>query len=215
MEEEASKKENKFCMKLHTSGSSGMPLYVLFTPKEYASDIANVLRSMIVAGYNPFLGKTLTEVDSSSEDVGYKTFIQRLGILRREIFDEDCEAEEIIKIVNQYRPNLIRMYKSELVRVAIYAEQNGIDFYKPDYHLVLGENVDNISERVISNKWGGKLINLYGCVENGAIAVKKPGDDKYLVHDDACILNVYDSNNKLSNRGGELYLLPCININFH
>lgn len=213
MEEEIAKKENESCVKIHTSGSSGMPLSVLFTPKEYASDIANVLRSMMVAGYNPFFGKTLTEIDSSSEDVGYKTFIQRLGILKREIFDEDWEAEEIIKIVNQYKPNLIRMYKSEMLRVAIYAEQNGIEFYHPDYHLVLGENVDEISERVIRNNWGGKLINLYGCVENGSIAVKKPGDDKYLIQDDACILNVYSSNNQLCD-SGKVILTTLYKYNF-
>lgn len=217
MDEEKAKDENKGCMGLRTSGSSGMPLEVMVTPKEYARDIANVLRSMIVAGYNPFFGKTMTEKDSSSEDVGYKTFIQKLGILRREIFNEDLEAGKIIELVNSFEPNIVRMYKSEMLRVAIYAENNQISFHNPDYMLAIGENIDDVSAQVIERNWGGKLINLYGCVENGSIAVKKPGSNKYLLFDDACIVNVYNDNNELAEEGRVIlttlykYRFPLIN----
>lgn len=199
--EEKNKEENKACMIMQTSGSSGKPLEVLNTPFEYAKDVANILRSWLVCGANPFWLKTVTEADNSSETVGYETFIQKLGILRREIVNEDDEEEKIIGFINEYKPNILRMYKSELVRVGIYAKKKHIKMHQPDYYVVLGENVDEISERVLREMYGEGLINLYGCVEAGGIAVRLPGDRDYEVFEDAVALNIYDENNKLTNRG--------------
>lgn len=201
MLEEKDKEENKACMIMQTSGSSGKPLEVLNTPFEYAKDVANILRSWMTCGANPFSLKTVTEADDSSETVGYKTFIQKLGILRREIINENDEEEKIINFINEYKPNILRMYKSELVRVGIYAKKNRIKLHKPDYYVVLGENVDMVSEHVLRDMYGEGLINLYGCVEAGGIAVKKPGNKYYEVFEDAVVLNIYDENNKLSDKG--------------
>ncbi len=195
------KEENRACMIMQTSGSSGKPLEVLNTPFEYAKDVANILRSWLVCGANPFWLKTITEADDSSETVGYKTFIQKLGILRREIINENDDEQNIINFINEYKPNILRMYKSELVRVGIYAKKKHIKMHKPDYYVVLGENVDEVSERVLREMYGKGLINLYGCVEAGGIAVRRPGNNYYEVFEDAVALNIYDENNKLSDKG--------------
>ena len=201
MLEEIDKEENRACMIMQTSGSSGKPLEVLNTPFEYAKDVANILRSWLVCGANPFWLKTITEADDSSETVGYKTFIQKLGILRREIINENDDEQNIINFINEYKPNILRMYKSELVRVGIYAKKKHIKMHKPDYYVVLGENVDEVSERVLREMYGKGLINLYGCVEAGGIAVRRPGNNYYEVFEDAVALNIYDENNKLSDKG--------------
>ena len=201
MLEEIDKEENRACMIMETSGSSGKPLEVLNTPFEYAKDVANILRSWLVCGANPFWLKTITEADDSSETVGYKTFIQKLGILRREIINENDDEQNIINFINEYKPNILRMYKSELVRVGIYAKKKHIKMHKPDYYVVLGENVDEVSERVLREMYGKGLINLYGCVEAGGIAVRRPGNNYYEVFEDAVALNIYDENNKLSDKG--------------
>ena len=201
MIEEKAKAENEKCMIMQTSGSSGKPLEVLNTPFEYAKDVANVLRSWVLVGANPFFLKTITEMDDSSETVGYKTFIQQLGILRREIVNENDDEETIIKAINAYKPNILRFYKSELVRVGLYAKKHGIKMHQPDYYVVLGENVDELSERVLRECYGGGLINVYGCVEAGSIAVRRIGSKDYEVHEDAVAINIYDDNNQLSNKG--------------
>ncbi len=201
MKEEKEKEENRDCMIMQTSGSSGKPLEVLNTPFEYAKDVANVLRSWIFCGANPFWLKTITEADDSSETVGYKTFIQKLGILRREIVNTNDKEENIISFINEYKPNILRMYKSEYVNLGVYAKKNHVKIHQPDYSVVIGENVDVVSERLLHEVYGGGVINLYGCVENGAIAVKKPGSKVYEVFEDVVALNIYDQNNKLSDKG--------------
>lgn len=199
--QEIEKKENKECMIMYTSGSSGKPLKVINTPFEYARDIANLLRMWIYSGANPVFMKTLTERDDSSETVGYKTLIQRMGIMRREIIDEDDEEETIISFINRYKPDILRFYKSELVRIGLFSKRKGIPLYKPKYYIVLGENVDLLSERTLRECYGDGLINLYGCVEAGGIAVKKPHETNYEVFEDAVIINIYGNDSSLSTKG--------------
>lgn len=198
---EKEKPENKECMIMQTSGSSGKPLEVINTPFEYAKDVANVLRSWFFCGANPIFLKTLTEADTSSETVGYKSFIQKMGILRREIVNEDDEEEKLINYINEYKPDILRFYKSELIRVALYARKHNLSMYKPSYYVVLGENVDELSERILREDYGDGLINLYGCVEAGGIAVRKPGGCDYEVFEDAVAINVYNDEDKLSDNG--------------
>lgn len=210
MIEEGMKEENNFCMRASTSGSTGCPMEVICTPAEYAADIANVTRSMMVGGYNPFLGKTLTEMDNSSENVGYKSLIQRMGILRREVVDGNDDEINIIKFINKYKPNLIRMYKSEFMRVAVYAEKHNIKIHSPKYLLAIGENIDEISARVLKKAYGAEIINVYGCVEAGSIAVKKPGNSFYTLLEDACLINIYDSQNRIVRNGHGRVMLTTL-----
>lgn len=204
MNEEQEKSENKLCMMASTSGSTGRPLKVVNTPYEYAIEIANVLRAWIICGYNPFIGKTLTEYDDTSENVGYKSLIQKLGILRREVVDADGVIEEIISTINKFKPDLIRMYKSEFMRIAIYAQKNGVCLHKPHFYCVQGENLDEISAGVLENTFGTHLINLYGCVEAGTIGVKKPKKNNYEILDDIVAVNIYDQNNNLTDEVGRI-----------
>lgn len=202
--EEKLKEQNQHCMLASTSGSSGIPLEVLNTPKEYATDIANLLRAWMVCGYNPFTNITLTSLDETSENVGYKTFIQRLGILRREYVDDRKSAENIIQTINTLHPGLFQMYKSELVRVARYAQENQVEVFKPNFYEISGENVDEISRRIMQKTFGDNLIVIYGCVENGPIAVQRPGWQKYEIFDDMVAVNLYDEEGKLTNEEGRI-----------
>lgn len=49
-----------------TSGSSGIPLMLLVSPKEKAYNMANWFRVMMCAGYNPFTGKTMSRKSAHS-----------------------------------------------------------------------------------------------------------------------------------------------------
>lgn len=201
VESEIKKNDNSNLMCMQTSGSTGKPLKVINTPVEYARDVANVLRSWIYCGANPFFLKTLTDNDESSENVGYKTFVQRLGILRREMIDEDEDEVKIIDFINKYKPDILRLYKSEMVRIALYAEKKKIKMHKPRFYVVLGENVDMLAEKVLIRNYGSGLINIYGCVEAGVIAAKKPGEAFYELFDDAVAINIYNHQGQLSNSG--------------
>ncbi|HCE74027.1 MAG TPA: hypothetical protein DEP67_06160, partial [Lachnospiraceae bacterium] len=51
-----------------TSGSTGKPVSVLFSPREKAYMKANWYRVMLVAGYNPLTGKTMSRINAHDEN---------------------------------------------------------------------------------------------------------------------------------------------------
>ena len=61
-----------------TSGSSGIPLMLLVSPKEKAYNMANWFRVMMCAGYNPFTGKTMSRKSAHSISGGSDTFLQHV-----------------------------------------------------------------------------------------------------------------------------------------
>jgi len=201
MTEEVKKTENENCMKSHTSGSTGVPMTILFTPREYATDVANIIRAWFVSGYNAFTGKTLTRISDHSESIGYKTLIQRMGILRREYVKQFDPEEDIIEIINTYKPNLLQMNKSELMRLAVYSKNNDVKINKPDFYMPLGENVDDISLKTLEEIYGEGLISCYGCAEMGTVCTRIPGRSDFLIYDDMFTVNMYDDNDNLTNEG--------------
>ncbi len=201
---EKKKEKNRLCMLAATSGSTGRPTEILNTPWEYAADIANVMRCWMVCGYRPFFDVTMTELDDSAETVGYRSFIQRLGILRREFINESDTEEKIIETINHYKPGLMHMYKSEFVRVAMYAQEHGLDICNPKFYAISGENIDGVSRRIMRDSFGDNLITIYGCVETGSIGVMKPGKNHYEIMDDLVAVNIYDKDDHITDQEGRI-----------
>ena len=103
-----------------TSGSSGVPLMLLVSPKEKAYNMANWFRVMMTAGYNPFFGKTMSRKSAHSVTGGSDTFLQHFGILRRGFVAQYDPEPEIVKQINAYRPDFLYMNKSEFMRICLY-----------------------------------------------------------------------------------------------
>lgn len=204
MRSEKEKECNKYCMLSSTSGSTGRPTTIITTPKEYAIEIVNVLRSWMICGYNPFLGITITEIDNTSETVGYKTLIQRLGVLRREFVNEDAPEKDIIERFNKVKPDFVRMYKSNFVRTAIYAQKHDLMVHRPKFYSISGENIDDTSRRIMANTFGDSLLPAYGAAEAGTIAIMPIGSNEYEIMDDVVAVNIYDDDDNVTDGSGRI-----------
>ena len=110
-----------------TSGSSGIPLMLLVSPKEKAYNMANWFRVMMCAGYNPFTGKTMSRKSAHSISGGSDTFLQHFGILRRGFVNQYAPEPEIVKQINAYKPDFLYMNKSEFMRICLYCKQNHVE----------------------------------------------------------------------------------------
>lgn len=187
---EESKPENEYCMKSKTSGSTGNPTPLLFSPKEYACDIAHALRTWKFCGYNPIWGKTMTRVQKSSEQVGYNTIVQKLGILRREMVDQSRPEAEVIEKINRYKPDLLQMCLPEFIKIALYAKKHDIKIHHPKFVYSLGEVIDERAERIIHESFGDGLMSNYGCAEMGEVSTRKPGKREYYIHNDLYAVDV-------------------------
>lgn len=201
MKEESVKTKYDNWFKDTTSGSSGEPLMVLLSPREKAYMMANWFRIMMLAGYNPFFGKTMSRRSAHSITGGYDTVMQKFGILRRGFLNQYAHEEEMIKQVNEYKPDFLYMNKTEFMRLCLYCKQNNKELHKPKFFVPTGEKIDDAARKLFKEILGDGIIDSYGTAEAGACMVKLFDSDEHVVHNDSFVVNVYDDNDQLADEG--------------
>ena len=190
-----------------TSGSSGVPLKVLYTQREQGCSDANWIRVLRDAGYHPFRGKMYSFQTSHRDpsDKSRDSFIQALGIMRRKVVSEDyCVGDGIadtIRDINEYKPDMICFRRNCLVRIVAYAEKHNMKIWKPKLYCPISEMVDDVTRQLLKKTLGDGLIDAYGLSEMGSFVYQYPGNDFYYVANDIAVVNVYDDNDQLADDG--------------
>lgn len=190
-----------------TSGSSGVPLKVLYTQREQGCSDANWIRVLRDAGYHPFRGKMYSFQTSHRDpsDKSRDSFIQALGVMRRKVVSEDyCFGDGIadtIRDINEYKPDMICFRRNCLVRIVAYAEKHNMPLWKPKLYCPISEMVDDVTRKLLKKTLGDGLIDAYGLSEMGSFVYQYPGNDFYYVANDIAVVNVYDDNNNLADDG--------------
>ena len=190
-----------------TSGSTGIPTTNIYPPAEYAQHYMMDMWGWMKGGYNPFWGKSLTKQPGDG-DVGTKSFIQKLGILRRECFDTRWDRRDIVKKFIEYKPDFLLANSSELIYIAQYIHENSISIPKIKYYCPNGENIYGLAEKILKETYGPGLINLYGCTEMASFAVKAPGCEDYEVMSDLVAVTVMTENGMKSQGSGSIIVTP-------
>lgn len=192
---------------LRTSGSSGNPMKVLLTHKEFAYDSANWIRELMVGGYHPLRGKMFSyrTGHSAPNPKGRDSIIQKFGFMRRKVVgEENCVGDGIkdyIDAINEYEPQLIVFRRNCMVRIVMYAKQHDLPLWKPDLYVPVSETVDSVTRNLLEETLGPGLIDAYGCTETGNCIIRYPGDDFFYVVNDMAVANVYDDNDQLADNG--------------
>ena len=200
-----------------TSGSSGVPLMVLVSPREKAYNMANWFRVMQVAGYNPFLGKTMSRKSAHSITGGSDTVLQHFGILRRGFVNQYDTERNIVRQINKYKPDFLYMNKSEFMRICLYCKQHGVKLRKPKFYCPTGEKIDDTARKLFREILGPGIIDSYGTAETGAAMIRLFDSTEYVVHNDSFVVNIYDEQGRPAPEGNivvtPLYKtdLPLIN----
>lgn len=185
-----------------TSGSTGKPVSILFSPREKAYMKANWFRVMLVAGYNPFTGKTMSRVNAHDENAGGRdTFLQKFGILRHKFLNQYAPEEEMIDAINAYRPDWLYMNKTEMMRFVLYANRTGKKVFHPKFYDAISEKVTENDRELFRKILGPGIIDSYGTAETGAAMIRLPDKDYYIVHNDSFVVNVVDENGHLAKHG--------------
>lgn len=185
-----------------TSGSTGQPLSILLSPKEKAFMKANWVRVMMLTGYNPFTGKTVSRINAHDEKPGGQDgFIQKFGILRREFVNQYAPEAEVIDAINKAEPDFLYMNKTEMMRLVLYSERTGKKIFKPKYYDPISEKVDENNRKLFKKVLGPGIIDSYGSAETGACMLRLPDSDEYVVHNDFFVVNVIDDDGNLADEG--------------
>ncbi len=202
MADEAKKPEYQYWYADTTSGSTGKPLTVLFSPKEKAFMKANWIRAMMVAGYNPMFGKTMSRINAHDENPGGPdSFIQKIGLFRRSFVDQYAPEPDVIDAINAYRPDWLYMNKTELMRLVLYSNRTGKEIFHPKFYDPISEKVTENDRKLFKKVLGDGIIDSYGSAETGACMIRLPGRDYYIIYQDSFVVNVVDDDGKMASEG--------------
>lgn len=201
-----------------TSGSTGVPLTLYQSQREHACTNANWIRTLMTFGYKPFTGKMITyESSYRKETKKNDSVVQKLGILRRrKISEARCVGDgtaDVIRELNAYEADLICLRKNCIVRIALYAQQHGMEIRHPKWYIPVSEMVDEVTRSVLEKSFGPNLVDCYGSDETASCLVKRPGNDYYDLCYDTHAVNIYDEHNRLADNG-RVILTPLFKKDF-
>ena len=190
-----------------TSGSTGIPLKVLYTQKERACSDANWIRVLVSAGYRPLKGRMYSFMGNHSTERPHDrdSIIQIFRLMQRKVVSEDNAVGDglgdLIRDINEYKPDLLCLRRNVLIRLIQYAEEHGIRLHKPELYVPIGETVDAVSRRTLARGLGDGLIDTYGLNELGSFIYGFPGKPYRVVANDIAVANVYNDRNELAEDG--------------
>lgn len=189
-----------------TSGSTGIPLRTLFSPRENAAVHANWLRVLMMGGFIPLIHKNLHRPNSlHTVTGGKKSLLQKAVDLRWKEMSDSIKnrvpSEQLLKEINDYKPYFLYTHKNVLVRVAKYAKEHNIPLWQPKLYAPISEMLDHQSEQLLLEMFGPGLLNAYGLSEVGSCATRLPGEREFVVNNDTHVINIYGDDGRPADNG--------------
>ena len=181
-EEKKSSFEEKRYIRASTSGSSAEPLVFYKYPEDFASDIANLYRTVLTQPdkrFPLFKGKTMAMMVSDSQT---GSFVQRLGFFRTRQCLAMKPAQELYKAFSEFKPDFLYGMKPAVVELALYILKNDLKVKKPEYVASIGADLSDEERKVIEKAFGkSRVFDMYGSTEVGNFAhehVDRPHESK-------------------------------------
>ena len=181
----------------------------MFSPNENAWLTANWLRVLAMPGYNPFTGKTMSRTLLPREHArDLDSMVQRFGILRRRSMSDKLDPEALAEEINLYRPDYLYNYMDILLAIARYAKEKGISVWHPQYFAPTGFQIDSEARELLTEVFGGGLVDAYGLIETGSCVIKLPGKKYYQINSDTHVVNTYTPDLKGPSLTGQAVITP-------
>ena len=144
------------CHRMKTSGSTGIPLEVIKSEKEYQLSNLVMLRSLFANGYR----LTDRQVVVHTPRRPRRYWFQYFGLLRQNCISPFDNLADQIKQLRQARPDLIRGLSSSLRRIAEEIRERHIKDISPRGVATGGELLDLKTRQIIQSVFRSKIVRL-------------------------------------------------------
>ena len=157
--------------KLHnqtTSGSSGIPLRIFWTKKEWIMRMKYILDAYRKQGVSFFSN---THNLSDPVDIKKPLFFQRLGILKNTYYDIYDDFQDISSRLSALKSiQVLKGMPSDLFSLAYYVKKNSLPF--PEIGMIQsgGEVLDAATRTFVESSFNSKIFDSYSSVETGILA---------------------------------------------
>jgi len=155
-----------------TSGSSGSPLNVYYTPDDRIYRTLVHLRALHHNGVR--LRDRVAQI-TYREDPGFRYIFQKAGFLSREFISIKANPlENQIDQISAFNPDVIYGYPSSLAFLAGELRERGNHQIDPKHIFTTGELLNLGDRKLINRAFKVSLKDIYGIVEMGDVAWQCP-----------------------------------------
>lgn len=156
------------CVVKYTSGSTGLPLKIFFSPEERDFQILLNLRILRENGLR--LWDKVAYIINPHRFPQSKYWFQRLGVLRREYLSVFDYPQKHSNILRKLRPDVIYGYPSNLTLLALFLKERKIDAINPKCVFSIAEALEPRAKILIDSIMGVDTCDILGTIELGDIA---------------------------------------------
>ena len=196
------------CKTLLTSGSTGRPLTVYVNRREdYRMDAVWAFA---------FLenGQKLWDrwADFHSFTAAYDArWFEKFGVWRTVHITALSDPSEQVSILQQIRPDIIKINPDNLPRLISVIQRKGIRDIKPRLVFTMGGLLDKQVRVLTEETLGAEVFDVYGSAELGCIAWECSMHKGYHINTDSVVLEIVDANGRKA-RSGERGRIVCTGL---
>jgi phenylacetate-CoA ligase len=150
-----------------TSGSTGIPLTIALSGR--AQDLENALWHRALSENGLGLRDRMSVISDPRNFPQNRRLVERLGILKRQHISIFDDAETRLKLLEKFRPEVIKGYPSSLSILADFCKKKKIAL-KPRLIFTTSEVLDRQSRELISSVFEAELLDNYSCQEFALMA---------------------------------------------
>lgn len=155
------------CLRSRTSGSTGVPLEILFQAPDRSAFNPSFLRVYLAWGMKPW--DRIAAFQSRPERLGKRSWYQNLGIFRTKVLFSRDRPEVWIDALKRWRPHMIHGYSLTLKLLAEALERKNVE----DLHVPLVTStsgvLDDGARRQLAHTLGARVVDIYASDEAGSV----------------------------------------------
>jgi phenylacetate-CoA ligase len=192
----------------HTSGSSGVPLNVYYTPEYRIYRTLLHLRILFHNGMGFF--DRMVQICDARNVPDFRYGFQRLGILPKDfLYCGDPPEQQLVKFA-EFKPKVVYSYASNMVLLAAEVRREGYLAHHPDLIFTTGEMLTPDQRQVVDQAFQTRLRDIYAMVEMGDVSWQCPILKGYHVNMDSFLVEVLQHGEPV--RPGEIGRLVITNL---
>jgi phenylacetate-CoA ligase len=176
------------CVEVTTSGSTGLPLRVIFSRRDFTRLNMGWLRPLLAWGIRPW--HAMLEITGPHNIHASRAWYQKLGIWRKRQVSVFRPVEEWVDLWNRLRPEVLYGYSGSLSLMAQWVLARGRRIHRPKFVVGVSDLCLDSDRGQIRRAFGCELIDLYGAAETGCLAWQCRDCGNYHINGDALIVQI-------------------------
>lgn len=173
------------CWLPRTSGSTGIPLTVVYDEAAEDFQKAVALRSNLSCGQKPW--DKWADI-TSPDHIHNKKWFQKFGIFNPIATSLFLEPKEQMSAIEKIKPSIIDGYASSIYLLAKAVQENGSDKIHPRIIYSTAELLTNEMRGYINSIFSVEMYDQFGCVELGRTAWECPAHSGYHIDVEAVVM---------------------------